>query len=183
MFSQPPCPYNMVQKTFNIGGCVYDVNLCVNCNPFNNMVEVKVWGFNKLDPNCDNGLTSTQVLAEIKEQVNRAEVLKNLCTEGFMPCDGSMGYSYFYIAIPICWFKYNINGNIYYNICYSSQDFCIEIWKWCYDNNTGQYQRELDREAYQNGSWEERCSNPEPLVDPLPGEQSSCFYLNTDCNP
>jgi hypothetical protein len=183
--AQCPDGYSLANVQVQVGDCLYDVKLCFRCQvQYGPNGALQIWGFNKNDPSCvqDPPMTANEVFYEIVNIIYDFDFIQaNLCEETPPPCnEPPYGYEY-ELAVDVCWQKENINGIIYYYPCWDGQVICYELWKLCWDPINGQQRYRIQGPEISGDIY---CQTAEINVpDPPVGFQSSCFFLNTNCNP
>jgi len=182
------CPsgygYTQTTRLVTVGGCDFNVEICYKCMGIQ-PGEIRVWGFTKIDPNCDPGLDENQIAAAIYGTVYSPIYLNTLCG---LPGPCESGNELWYTEIyEICWWKTYLNGNIWYFPCNLENCYCWILKKLCWDGF-----RYVSL-TVQGPAWSCSGYNDDPLekcpLEPeqvgVPTEQNphtDCFHLWTPCN-
>lgn len=179
-------PWTTMIEIVTVGGCNYEVELCVWCAPAY-PGEVKVIKIRNAGP-CSSTLDQNQITQGIITQLmNPYSLWFNLCNNNLPPCKNSPPFIVT-VDLPICW-KVKLvyqdlqdtTNNVYLSFPCDDDAFCRVENKYCKDkygvkhhtegNYLGFYfPYECDIEGYN-------------LVMPtvLNGE-SDCYILHTKCN-
>ncbi|MCX6155367.1 MAG: hypothetical protein NT007_14535 [Candidatus Kapabacteria bacterium] len=174
------CPpgATLVTRTLNIGICTYHVEICYKCDPAAPNY-IKIFGWAKVPSDCDNGLNSNQEYEALCQQVYQASFVNALC-EMPGPCDEYPGGFHWTFAEQICWFKMNIDGVIWYFHCNLEDDYCYAGFRLCWDPVKGVFVT-LQTSPYEISGNPTCTTSVLSVPDPLPGNSSECFYLQTPC--
>ncbi len=167
--------------TWEIFECDYDIKICYTC-PSTQPGIVQVFAFGK-DDQCvhDPPRTVNEVYEAIMAEIKTESFINGLCGAPG-PCDDPpYGYEII-VRYYVCWQMYNDNNDIFYWPC-NPQVYCDEIWKYCYDTNSGDYvfvlqQRDPpdDEDVY--------CTTDIQEIDPpSPSQWSDCGYIESQCYP
>lgn len=183
-------PCSIVVDTLILGGCPFEVELCVFCgNAYPGYVQV-----NKISPlsGCSTSLTMEQLIQTAVKKASSA-LWFDYCQYNAPPCSGPSRKSVI-AKIPICWsavlqYASLAEENRYIYIPCNTDEYCEVEFKYCVDSlgtlqstiNSITPNYPLDSTLTCFGSEAENIQLP---VYPLPnGTMSDCFILHTPCNP
>jgi hypothetical protein len=185
VYSQCESGYSRDDERLTLSdGCEYDVVVCYNCSPVANK-NIKIWAFHKVDtPPCVPlvNLSPAEILAEINTQLMTEAYIRTICNPGIGPCDQYPGGYWWQVSIAGCWYKVNdaVNG-LWYIQCDKDRT-CNQNWRLCWDPITHSYKYELVQSSFHFAPDACTPADIEP-PDPLPGNQTGCFYIKTPCEP
>ncbi len=181
-----PTNYSSTVKVLNINGCDYEVHICFKCGLSTAYSDVRVYGFTRLDPNCNQTWTTDQVLEYIWDYLVSDEFINFVledCNIDLPPCDVPFMPDFYITRIEdVCWYKTNIGGLIYYYPCYWEQVYCETIWKLCVDQN-GQIRLDPYYGPAISGNVGNSCPSSIEPSEPAPNQQTGCFNVKTLCSP
>jgi hypothetical protein len=184
------CPdptYTQTTIPLTILGCDYDVTICYKCgaaSPGDLTISSFVKRFS--NPPCvhPQGTTYQQIMDEILRQLIDGRYILQFCPSPIPPCTVNPSLYFKYtITVPICWQKYNDNGNMIYQICSTSSAECQITISVCRDPITGKiYSTPV---AWVPLNFPPNCADLEGDVeDPTSGNTSNCFHIVNNCyNP
>ncbi len=168
--------------TVTVQGCLYAVDLCIQCTA-THPGKVKYNSIRKLDDSCIDTLDPNERIQQVLSQVsNWAYVYFNVCPGNFPPCEPGppleITFSY-----PICWYmqKSATEDQTWYLVCDDAS--CDITYELCMKFPEQTVQRTEISRTYTNFPYsctEEGFNVDEPT---LPNETSDCYILHTPCNP
>ncbi len=179
-----PCPdgYSEVRTTLYIGACPYEVKVCYKCDA-TTWTTIQLWGFMKMDPNCDPGLDFNQTFAALASQIYTKDFVDKICGDQEVPpCEpynAGIWWQEWYFG---CWQKYNYPGyGIVYHRCWDvNQRVCIQYKKLCWDAQNQVYRTDVMDYTWYVDDGSCSTSSTEP-PDPPSGQESDCWYVKTPC--
>ncbi len=192
--AEAQCPIGFTPRTINmnVGGCIYEVDICVKCSPLGlGASEVHISGGARLVPPCIPTLPYSAVVDYINSQIkNPSYMFDVLCpfSPQAPPCDGPNPPIIVKYRSYLCWkaevIYYHNDYTLYFSPC--GDDYCEETYLYCVDGN-GAYQKTLINtdppgivtpsctvEGYQ-------INFPEPSVNTL-GNTTPCYIYHSECN-
>lgn len=182
--AQCPEGYSYTQISMNIGGCLYSVELCYTCLVLvEHNANVILKSFRKLPtvPECNNNMTTDQVLAEINNQIRTYQFLQNVlgCAPNQPPPCGTPFLELHTYKTPTCLQKTMLpDSTIKYEGCPDDTTKCVIIYEYCWHPIEGIKANILSH--YYEGSG--MCPLGEEPPDPtVVWESSTCFGVITPC--
>ncbi len=177
--------YAQTTITLSILGCDYDVTICYKCGvsyPGDIILSSYV---KKPTPPCSHppGTTPQAIFDEIIKQLSDGPSIFILCPSPIPPCSVNPSLYFTYtVTVPVCWQKYNDNGNMVFQVCSTSTAECQQTVRVC---------RSPDGKINKTfGPWtpigQPNCPDLEVDVDDPTnsGDTSGCFHFVNVCyNP
>jgi hypothetical protein len=187
-YSQFSCPsgYSSVELPMNINGCPYNIQICYKCGigPTPAIIEIKGW-YQLSSPPCYQSWTFHQVSNYIFNYLSSFQTISTYLCTGLIapPCpDQSTAIEF---RTWVCWniTKINyLNETIYlYSPC-DTDNYCSEIYTYCWDSLLGDYVKTHIYGPELNGTI--NCTlEPEEVELPRDFNQpSDCFIYPSGCN-
>jgi hypothetical protein len=132
VYSDCPPGYLSTVQIILVNGCQYSVHLCYKCPASPQETgEIEVFGFEKVDPNCNQTWDNNHVLQGIYDIVYSQAYLQSWCIN-IPPCNTG-SYLWITFAYEKCWEKAYDNGHIYYEPCHLQDCMCYVLVRICYD--------------------------------------------------
>ncbi len=176
--AQPQCPEG-TQSTdvvLTVNNCDYKVIVCYKCGSETEAGYLSIWGFAKLDPECEQGWLFQEVVESINNQIMSSGIILTICEGQTTPCPQTI---FFLNQLNDCWRK---KLDPYYGILYYPclpSDLCTTAFTICWDG--ANY---VLTEIYNSQSNGYGCPAimesgvPDPSI---PNEESECFSISTPC--
>jgi hypothetical protein len=194
MRAQCPDGYQQRTITMTVNGCVYEADLCVYCTIGPRPSSAMISAIRKLDINCEQSLTFSQVVQQIESQVFTYDYLYMLCGPHIAdPCPNHEPpydpNEIWTINHWVCWnmerISYNGDLAILYRPC-DYDNYCIETGVWCLDYSTTPptpVWTRIEPVPYMVGTVTCTLEGWEVLVPDELDQPSACFIYHTPCNP
>jgi hypothetical protein len=183
-------PCSIVVDTLVLGGCPYEVELCIFCgNAYPGYVEV-----NKITQltGCSSSLTMEELIQTAIKKASSA-LWFDYCQYTAPPCDGS-DRKVVTVKVPICWraglqYASQAQENRYIYFPCNTDEYCEVKYKYCFDP-LSVLQSTIDTiMPHYPADSTLTCFGSEaddielPTYPMLNGTMSDCFILHTPCNP
>lgn len=179
--AQCPSPKLHYIDTLTVGGCDYEVDMCIECT-VTHPGKVTYNSITPLDSSCVSSLSPEQQIQQVLSQTsNWAYVYFNACPQNFPPCDTTAKRITF--EYPLCWTVVldTNNKRYWYYSCDDSK--CAVTYDICMKMPEMTIQKTLvggptfinTPNCYLQGSEIEFPDEHD--------EESECFILHTPCNP
>lgn len=138
------CPSGYTSKTINmnVGGCIYEFDICYKCSPLGQgatKVEFGSWP-TLINPGCTPTIPFSDVIDYIISQIQTPSfIFSELCTfnPNVPPCNGPPPPYLITFNIPQCWqaevIMYFGNKTVYFSPC--SEDMCEATYTICKDGS------------------------------------------------
>lgn len=184
-------PCTVLKDTLNIGGCPYEIDVCVYCGlSYPGYAEIK--GIRPIDPNCTSTLPFYQVMQQAYTQLtNVATIWLDYCQPLLPPCEGTIRKPFKW-RIALCWYarlefsKPGPNNDRHLIMPCEDSPYCEVEYEYCVD----EYGMVHHTEDTSIILIEPNCTLegyevilPDDFIGNLPGDESDCFILHTPCNP
>lgn len=183
--AQCPDGYSYTQETLNIGGCFYSVELCYTCRILvEHNANVILKSFRKLPtiPECNNNMTTDEVLAEINNQIKTIgffQIILGCPPFQPAPCDTS-NWDFVTYKTPTCLQKTMMpDSTMKFEGCPSDTTKCVIIYKYCWDPIEEIIVANVHEHYYEGNGM---CPPGQEPADPtVVWESSTCFGVITPC--
>ncbi|MCK5740860.1 MAG: hypothetical protein KAH48_01470 [Chlorobi bacterium] len=187
--AEAQCPTGFTPMTVNIdvGGCPYEVQLCVKCSLTGYTASsVMIMGIMPIPmtPACVNNMPYDDVVQYVELFVTNPDYYYTyVCTTNDPPpCPAQSGEIELYHWN--CWkielIEYFGDETLHFTPC--GDTYCYEKITWCYDANFNKYNRTVVDGPTQVGEPECTLEAHEIEVPTVVGEFSECFIYPTACD-
>lgn len=190
--AEATCPLGYSTKTINmnVGGCIYQFDICYKCSPLGagaTKIQLGSWP-TLITPGCIPTVPFNAVVDYILSQIQTpAFLFSEVCVfNPVPPCDGPPPPYIVTFNLPQCWqaevIHYFGENTLYFSSC--SDDYCETSYTICKDSG-GNYIKTLLPPAI--GSSTPECHLIEPifdfptLSDPV-GTKTPCYIYHTPCD-
>ncbi|MCB0703565.1 MAG: hypothetical protein KDC55_12735 [Ignavibacteriae bacterium] len=186
------CPTGYSTKTINmnVGGCIYEFEICYKCSPLGAGATKVQLGTTPtlITPGCVPTVPFNQVIDYILSQIQTpAFLFSEICifNPNIPPCDGPPPPYLVTFYLPQCWqaevIYYFGSNTIYFSPC--SEDYCETTYSICVDGSGNKIMTALLPSIGSTPS----CSGQEPpipFINPSypPHTKTPCYIYHTPCD-
>jgi hypothetical protein len=183
-------PCTTILDTINLGGCPYEVELCIYCGAaYPGYVDVR--SIRQLT-GCVPSVTNYDELVKTAYKKAMASLWYDHCQQNVPPCSGT-DRKEMTVKMYICWkakldYAPLIDKNLYYFYPCNTDEYCEVEYSYCIDSlGALQYTIGTATANFPSDSTLS-CFGSEAEEVPLPvypapnGTESACFILHTPCN-